>query len=620
MSFWDQLKRRQVFKVGAAYLIVAWLIVQVVSVLSDPLSLPDRFDTVVVVLLAVGFPIALILAWAYEITPEGVKAASNVEAADSVHLAGQRFNYVITGLLVVAVAFMAVDTYVLDDVGEPVAVQQNVSGSAGSPGATPLTGQTAALRSLPKSVAVIPFENLSPDPDNAFFAMGIHEEILNQLVRLSSLNVISRTTMRRYAGTTMSIPEIARELNVGSVMEGSVRRDNDRVIVTVQLIDPMTDLHLWSESYERRIVDVFAIQRDVASNVALALEAELSPQDRERLTDGAPTTSQEAYELYLGASAAVYTFTPENYDDAIARLDRALQLDSSFAEAWSLRSTMLGVTLTWATEGFDEIKKEALDSAARAVELRPDSGSARTWMGLAHAFAGNWVMAERAYRQAIERGVIPPEMHEYSTLQMAVGNFAGAKETLDSYLLVDPQNPVAATWLLVALEGTGDRAARRSLYERGRRLHGDTWLGIRTEALIRIGERDFAFLRGLAAEMPPVTSAIGLPYLDDPAGGLAALREDYADPANRNSLRLLEMAEWSAYFGDADFALRVLGDSLRRGSAINVDFLWLPAFDTVRALPDFEGFVRDLGLDAYWREYGWPEFCQPLDNVRFECH
>jgi TolB-like protein len=240
MSFWTELRRRNVFKVGVAYAIVAWLVLQVAAIAFPALHLPAWTVTFVTALLLLGIPVALLLAWAYEVTPEGIKRTREVPHGQSItHLTGQKLNYIVTALLVVAVAFIAVDNYVLS---KRVSLEEARPASAEAPqaaAASPAPAQSRAPSVLPNSVAVLPFENLSPNKDDAYFAEGIHEEILNYLAKLKSLNVISRTSVVRYANTDKPIQEIAKELNVETVMEGSVRYANDRVRVTTQLIDAL---------------------------------------------------------------------------------------------------------------------------------------------------------------------------------------------------------------------------------------------------------------------------------------------------------------------------------------------------------------------------------------------
>ena len=283
-SVWGELKRRNVVKVAVAYAIVAWLLVQIIVSVETPLRLPDWTDTLVIVFLLIGFVVAMFVAWAYELTPEGIKQTKSIPLSESVsRVTGRKLDFAIIGLLVLAVGFMFVDNYVLPESSE-------------------LNGQTGEV--LPSSVAVLPFENLSPNADDAYFASGLHEEVLNQLAKLRDLSVISRTSVLRYTESGLSIPEIARELNVGTIMEGSVRYANDRVRITMQLIDAATDDHLWSETYDREFADIFAIETDIALNVVSALEAEFSLEERESL-ERSPTTFPAAYRLYLRALAVM---------------------------------------------------------------------------------------------------------------------------------------------------------------------------------------------------------------------------------------------------------------------------------------------------------------------------
>ena len=234
---------------------------------------------------------------------DGIKRTTETAADASIrHRAGQKLNYAVVGLLVLAVAYMAVDVYVLT----PRRGAPAVDASGVSAGRVPTDVAPPAGDRLPKSVAVLPFDNLSADSDDAYFAIGLHDEILNRLAKLRSLTVISRTTVLRYTEQRPPIPEIAAELNVETVMEGSVRYAGDRIQVTVQLIDGRTDAHIWSESYPGDLSDlatIFALQADIATNVASALQAELSPQERQLLAE-LPTESAEAYELYLAATTA----------------------------------------------------------------------------------------------------------------------------------------------------------------------------------------------------------------------------------------------------------------------------------------------------------------------------
>ena len=244
MSFWAELKRRNVVKVATAYIIVAWLIAQLVGVINDPLNLPDWFDTTVLVLLGLGLPIAVLFAWIFELTPQGLKVTNEVPLEQSIrHLTGQKLNYIVTGLLAAAVLFLVIDR-MLDDRGPAVA-----AAPPSEPVAPPAPAVSVSATPVRQKVAVLPCDNLSPNADDSFFAAGIHEEILNQLAKIRSLLIVARSSVMQYAQNRPAVPQIARELNATAVLEWSVRYAGDDVLVTAQLIDPATDAHLWSDRY-----------------------------------------------------------------------------------------------------------------------------------------------------------------------------------------------------------------------------------------------------------------------------------------------------------------------------------------------------------------------------------
>ncbi len=395
-SVWGELKRRNVVKVAVAYAIVGWLLVQIADTFFPALQLPEWTVTLVAGLVILGFPIALILSWAYELTPDGMKRSREVEATESIiHVTGRKLDFAIIGALVVALGFV-VYNYVLEDVGGV----------------------------LPNSVAVLPFENLSPDPDNAYFAAGIHEEILNQLAKLSALNVIARTSVLRYADGETSILDIARELNVETIMEGSVRYADDQVRISAQLIDPETGAHLWSDVYQRDFADIFAIQADIAMNIANALEAEFSDVDRESIAQ-IPTNSPVAYALYLSAL--------ETGD--ISQLDRAIALDPEFALAYAQRAHILGSAFVWqvvqagenASEVAANLQRTIIENAEQALILDPNLGLAHAALGEMHMRAWRREEAEAALESAFNLSPNDPEvLASYSQFSSYTGQHEDA--------------------------------------------------------------------------------------------------------------------------------------------------------------------------------------------------
>lgn len=596
MSFWGELKRRDVFKVAVAYLVASWLIVQVVGVLTEPLSLPDALDTAVIVLLAVGFPFALIVAWVYEVTPEGIRVTDVDDSRPALSGPSRRLSYVVTGLFVIAVAFTLLGNYVL----------------------TPSSTQFGAGSRL----AVLPCDDLSPDPTNSYFAAGIHDELLTRLQSLSGLEVISRTSVLQYAGRRPPVPQIAEQLNADAIMECTARYSGDRVMVTAELIDGASDTHLWAGAFPGDMSDLeslFEIQTEIAMNVANALHVEFFEAEREQI-GRASTQSREAYELYLAARAIGSILTLQDGERALALLDHALMLDPLFVDAWFQKNAVHNIIA--ALRSGEAVRTEydqAIEAARRVLAIEPQSGRGNAMLGFSLGQMGVWPDAEQEYRKALERGVRLEDVPPYAVLQMAVGDFEGARDTLQANLRIDPMNPVAAGFSLVTLAMTGDGAARRRAYERGERLYGN-WFGDDMEFVLRMGERDTKFMRATEFTTRATLDATALKAnLDSPAGGVQALHELYRGSSNHSPRALVDMAEWAAYFGDDGFSLQLLRESYSRGSRSNVWVIWLPLFDEVRSSPGFKTLLEELELPAYWRRFGWPPFCHPLEGEDFAC-
>jgi tetratricopeptide (TPR) repeat protein len=302
----------------------------------------------------------------------------------------------------------------------------------------------------------------------------------------------------------------------------------------------------------------------------------------------------------------------------LERVDRAIELDPEFIDAWILKA---GAHAMLAGRVASAQAQHAATAAAasRAIDLDPRSGRGHAALGRALYGQGDWRRARAEFDRARALGAPVVELTPYSVMQMAVGDFAGARDTLRADLAVNPMNDVAAGFLLAADEVTGDRAARRAGYERGETLFG-AWFGDTIELFLRLGERDTEFLRGPIGR-PGTAQRIheaAQRNLEVNDAGLEAMRALYAEASNPSSLELVWMAAWAAYFGDPVFALRLGRESVAR-QASSVSNLWFPLFDDVRRLPDFKSLVRELGLVEYWREYGWPPFCRPLGGDDFAC-
>ena len=346
MSFFEELKRRNVFRVGIAYLIGAWLVIQVADIVLENIGAPAWVMKAILLIAILGFLIALFFAWAFEATPEGLKRESEVDRTQSItRVTGQKLNRSIIVMLVIALAYFVWESRLSDRA--PVSVLTDAS------------------------VAVLAFENMSPDPENAFFAEGISEEILNVLAAVDGLRVASRTSAFSFANSDTSIPEIASQLDVAHVLEGSVRKQGMRVRITAQLIDAINDTHLWSDTYDRDLDDIFAVQEEIAVAISAALTGALGMG---QVAVSAPTKDMAAYELFLRGRQQFFARGFEPLKASIADLEAAVSRDPEFAEAWSYLAasltTVTGYTLMDVAEAEDYWRRSEL-AAARALALDP---------------------------------------------------------------------------------------------------------------------------------------------------------------------------------------------------------------------------------------------------------
>ena len=279
-SFLRELRRRNVYRAAAAYAVVGWLVVQIATQVLPIFEVSALALRIIVLVIVAGFPLVLILSWVYEVTPQGIVRTDEVPPATSItRSTGQRLNTVIIGTLVLAVLFLVAQRYLF-----------------------PQKATETKNAISDKSIAVLPFENLSEDKSNAFFAEGIQDEILTRLAKIGALKVISRTSTQHYASSPDNLPDIARQLGVANILEGSVQKVGDAVHINVQLIRAATDDHLWAEIYNRKLDDIFGVQGEVAGAIALALNAKLSGAEKIAVADK-PTENPAAFEAYLRGRA-----------------------------------------------------------------------------------------------------------------------------------------------------------------------------------------------------------------------------------------------------------------------------------------------------------------------------
>jgi TolB-like protein/Flp pilus assembly protein TadD len=379
-NFFGELKRRNVYKVAVAYAIVGWLLVQIATQVFPFLEIPTWVVRLVIVLVAVGFPIALVIAWAFELTPEGIKRTEDVDLAASARQPRKH-------AWIVVVIFAAAISVGLFFIGRYTGRN---------------TASVASASELPaKSIAVLPFDNLSRDPDNAFFAEGVQDEILTRLAKVADLKVISRTSTQRFKSAPDNLPQIAKQLGVMHILEGSVQKSNDQVRVNVQLINALTDAHLWAETFDRKLTDIFAVESEIAKSVAENLNARLNGRAEEVLAER-PTENPEAHELYLKGRYLWNRRNTASLRKAGDYFQQAIDLDPNYALAYAGLADVHSLLPIYAgTAPKDDVSK-ALAAARKAVGL--DSNLAEAHTSLANALGMNvqLKLAEQEFRRALE--------------------------------------------------------------------------------------------------------------------------------------------------------------------------------------------------------------------------
>jgi TolB-like protein/cytochrome c-type biogenesis protein CcmH/NrfG len=453
-NFFAELKRRNVYKVGVAYVVVGWLIAQIATQIFPFLEIPNWAIRLVILLIVIGFPIALIIAWAFELTPEGIKRTEDVDLAAS---ARQPRKHAWIVVVIVGVA-LSVGLFFFGRYSAQ----------------TPRQTEAAAVSTIPqKSIAVLPFENLSDDKNAAYFADGIQDEILTKLASIADLKVISRTSTAKYKSKPEDLRTVSQQLGVATVLEGSVQKANDKVRVNVQLIDARADSHLWAKSYDREIQDIFAVESEVAQEIADSLQAKLSPAEATKLAT-APTKDTAAYDLFLKGEfeqrVANSNLRPESFDQATVWYKEAIARDPNFALAIA-QLAICRLRRHWLTDPLSESElMEAGKMAKQALTLAPDLAEAHVALGLFYYYGfRDYEPALTEFRRAIE---LQPNnslaLGFVAFVHRRQGKWDRTLEELKRSIDLNPRDPyimggLAETYVFLRMWREAEDAARRAL-------------------------------------------------------------------------------------------------------------------------------------------------------------
>jgi TolB-like protein/Tfp pilus assembly protein PilF len=447
-NFFAELKRRNVYKVAVAYAVVAWLLIQAASIFFPAFDAPPWVMKIFIIVIIFGFPVALIFSWAFEMTPEGIKLESEIEPNKSIARRTGRKIVAVT----IALAVVAVGLFVYQLV-------RSKSDTSGSPA-------TAVIAN--KSIAVLPFDNLSRDPDNAYFCEGVQDEILTRLAKIADLKVISRTSTQHFKSAPDNLPQIAKQLGVAHILEGSVQRTNDQVRVNVQLVNALTDAHLWADTFDRKLTDIFAVESEIARTVAETLQAKLTGS-AEHVLASKPTENPEAHELYLKGRHFWNRRTEADIKKALEFFQQAIEKDPSYALAYAGVADSYSVLPNYTNSAPKQYIDKAIPAARRAIEL--DNSLAEAHAALANAIGADLQLAasEAEFKRAFALNPNYASAHQwYGEVLQSLGRFDGAIAELRRAHDVDPLSLIINTILAGALysgrrTGEASEQLRRTL-------------------------------------------------------------------------------------------------------------------------------------------------------------
>jgi pentatricopeptide repeat protein len=563
-NFFAELKRRNVYKVAVAYAVVTWLLLQASSIFLPAFDAPAWVMRIFIIVIILGFPVALIFSWAFEITPEGIKLESEIEPNKSIaRRTGRKIVAVTIALAVVAAGLFVYQ--LVRPVGTSLRDVRQIE--EGRPGG-------ATLPIANKSIAVLPFDNLSRDPDNAYFCEGVQDEILTRLAKVADLKVISRTSTQHFKSTPDNLPQIAKQLGVAHILEGSVQKANDQVRVNVQLINALTDAHLWADTFDRKLTDIFAVESEIAKTIAETLQAKITGSEKNSIAK-APTANPEAYELYLKGRffwnkrtggdlrksieylkqaiakdpnyALAYAALADSYGllrfyggaspaesivPATAAARKALELDDSLAEPHA----SLGLIATEELEvhrGVSELE--------RAVQLNPNYATAHHWLSLAFTALGQSDRSIKELKRAVELDPLSMVINaDLSIGYIYARRYDEAEAQARKTLEIDPGSFLAHYYLGMALQLKGRLKEAIPEFQKAVDVNHDPYsTSMLIQGYARNGQTDearklLAQLNEMAksAEVPEYAFALAYTSLGDKDRAIAALEHAFAGGNN----------------------------------------------------------------------------------------
>lgn len=604
MAFFSELKRRRVGKVAVGYGAVAWMVTEASSIVLPALRLPEWTVTFVVVFLMAGFPVAMVMAWVFDVGPQGIRRTAPLRDENAAMRLRLRLAYA-----AVVALLMAGLGYLLYERGLGRAIASEPHGS----------------------IAVLPFTNLSGDAAKDYFSDGMSEELLNLLARVPGLQVASRTSAFAYKGRNVDIRQVGRDLGVETVLEGSVRQAGEQVRITAQLIDTETGFHLWSETYDRRLADIFQVQDEIAGAIVQRLRIELAPKEQALAQrTRAPTQNVEAYQLYLQGQSVWKKRGEDNLKKAIELYQQALAHDPAFARAHAALASSYVVMPGYTKEQGDEEKffRLAETSARQALVLDPNIGEAHAVLAQINADRGDFLDAESGFFFAISLEPNEPTPHHwYSILLGRVGRLQASLAQARRAYELDPASPILAANLAGVLLNVGQNDEAQRFADLAAQLGYDhKKSGIEAAIAMRTG--DWATARR------SITEIEGMP--DEVRPHAARFVDALADPKLRTGIvadmRAIdpEVAPQVGFIGpylqlgEIDLVYTILEEDLRRdgrawASTWDLAHAWTPEGRSFRIDKRFGPLAQRLGMVEYWKQYGYPDGCRAGTDAPLVC-
>jgi TolB-like protein len=578
-NFFTELKRRNVYKVAIAYAVVAWLLIQIATQVFPFFEIPNWAVRLVVLIIVIGFPIALVVAWAFELTPEGLKRTQDVDPAT----AAQRPRHRAWIFVIIVAGAMSLGLFFLGRMTAP-------------------SKPSGVNEVSSKSIAVLPFVNMTSDKEQDYFSDGLSEELLNQLAQIPQLRVIARTSSFSFKGKEVDVATIAKALNVANVLEGSVRKSATTLRITAQLIRASDSSHLWSQTYDRDLTDVFKVQDEIAGDVVAALKVKLLPT--QELPKAQRTSNAEAYQQYLQGRYYLNRFSVADFDKARVFLERACQLDPKFPLAWAALSQVWAGQTGWSDKltraQFAAGLAQARETAERALQLDPDLPEGLTArFQIQFLYDYDWKAAAGTIKRAQALAPSDPAIL-ISAAQVAVifHDYAGAVDLARKAVALDPVNAQVRAYLGNALLQARRPAESRAEYEHVAELNPSTpWAfggqglaylfeGKNPEALAAVERETSEFARF-------VVTAVALWNLDRKAESDAALATLIKDDADVGAFQIAEVYSGR---GDKDQAFAWLDRARRQQDGGLAYFPNDPLLDPLRSDPRWAAFQRKMGL------------------------